>query len=588
VSARSLPAALEADRLFDRTLPPEAAWVLEALAEIDDLKGGAGGAKAERRAAAEALYRKLEDGLGPLDEPTPPEHQHGSKRFRDWFTEAVLLWIRFSSTGSSLFIDTVGADTLVQFPVDLPLDASAAASLKEAVRRAFELSDEELEAVERKVLHLTSNLDLKRALARALAARLAGSVLHPLVARLQLMREFYGPLPFQPGDVDVIIAATTVFFLVPRKGSVLDVPGFSERPADEQRAVRDFLEKLDRANTAETRRFPSFGLYEPSLVSPELVESLARSCHAAAPVVAATLGTMFSFIPRTLHAQYLVHDLWGHTWQEALSEFEWEYALLPHLDRPLAHADGPEFGGPEAPTLGSAFLVRGGQVVLDEARLLAFGDADLRGRIQVATSIPLSEVLADFMESKFSRARPTLELPTSSLIPSTSLKVDLTISDTRAQVRRYARPYRNLATSPEVQARLAAELEALGLPRSGLDEAVARAGRLLWLEFAPAFDESLAPEPAAVGSNDIRSSVLRRLLLQFALVMVDLERALGLVKGGAENPEPWRDPKGSADLLAVALAHFYEEDRKANFWRMDQIARTEFARACDAVARGFG
>lgn len=580
---------LEASRLFDRTLPGAYAWVLDALYEIDQLKSGSSLGKAQRRERTDVLYDKLREGLAAMHEPTPTEHRHDAEVFRSWFCEAILLWIRFAGTGSTPVVDSVGAETLRKFPVDLPLDASAGEAVKSAAARAFRLSAEELATLERGIERLTSNLDLKRALTGAIAAELSARGELSPEARLALMQEFYGPLPFRPGDVDLLIVSTAIFFFVPRKGQALDTPGYAERPETERNGVRAFFEKLDRANTAETRRFPSFGLYEPELMSPTLVTRLASAVGAGEAVVKATLGTMFSVISTSLHAQYLVHDLWGHTWQEALNEFEWEYALLPNLDRPLSASDGPEFGGDGAPTLGSCFVARGGRTTLDETRLIAFGEADLRGRIQVATSVPLSEVLADFMESKFSRTLPELELPTSSLVPSTSLKVDLTISDARTQVRRYTKPYRRLAVDAEEQVRLANELEASGLPRPGLDEAVARAGRVLFQSFAPAFDDTLAAEPAGIETKEVRSSVLRRMLLQFALILVDFEKALGRIRPSAPNPkferERWRDPASSPDLFAVAMTHFYEQDRQKNFFFIDQIARNEFHAACEKVSR---
>jgi hypothetical protein len=578
-------ATLEASRIFERTLPDAFAWVLDALFEIDQLKNASPLGKAERRERTRVLYQRLVAGLGALSEPTPPAHTLHSPGFRAWFTEAMLLWIRFARTGSTPLVDSVGAETLRQFPVDLPFEPATAEAVKRAIARAFRVEPDELSALERRVDRVTSNLDLKCALTSAVTAYLEEGRQTP-EGRLALMQEFYGPLPFRPGDVDLLIVSTAIFFFVPRKGLALDVPGYAERPQAEREAVRGFLEKLDRQNTAETRRFPSFGLYEPALMSPELVRRLSERVGVNETVVKATLATMFSLIAKSLHAQYLVHDLWGHTWQEALNEFEWEYALLPHLDRPLSPADGPEFGGQHAPTLGSAFVASGGRTMLDEPRLLAFGEADLRGRIQVATSVPLSEVFADFMESKFSRMRPELELPTSSLVPSTSLKVDLTISDARTQVRRYTRPYRRLAVDPEERARFAEELLLAGLPRDGLDDAVARAGRLLFHTFAPAFDDTLAAEPAGVEAGAIRSSVLRRLLLQFALILVDLEKALDRMRPSPAAP-PWRDPASSADLLAVALTHFYEQDRQQNFFLIDQIVRNELPPACEKISRAF-
>jgi hypothetical protein len=572
---------LEASSLFDPTLPERFASVLDALSELDELRQASSLSKDERRARASILHERLLGDVTGLEEGTPPEHRRDAPAFRRWFSEAVLLWVRFARTGSTPLVDSVGSETLAAFPVDLPIDDGVAERVKEALGRAFAWSEEELATLERRVEHATSNLELKRKLTSALVAELRQRDGLGSEGRLALMREFYGPLGFRAGDVDLLIVSTQIFFFLPRKGNSLEVPDWPSRPASEQREVRAFFAKLDRSNNALTRRFPAFGLYEPEAMSEELVARLAAATGVAPEVVEATLATMFSVIPRSLHSQYLVHDLWGHTWQEALSEFEWEYALLPKLDRPLSATDGPDFGGPDAPMLGSAFVAVDGRTTLDIERLIAFGEADLRGRIQVATSVPLSEVLADFMESKFSRACPALELPTSSLIRSTSLKADLTIGDTRTQVRRYTAPYRKLSLDAEARARLAAELLALGLPEPGLDAAVREAGRRLWLRFAPAFDDGLAPEPAEA-EGEIRSSVMRRLLLQLVLVMADLERALDRVRAGGAL-EAWRDPLASADLFAVVCTHFYEQDRQKNFWHLDQLARNEYAAACEQL-----
>jgi hypothetical protein len=574
---------LEASRLFDRTLPEASAWVLEALYELDELKNGPSLTRGERRAQAELVYRRLLDGLEPLREPTLPEHARDSASFRQWFSEAVLLWMRFARSGSAPLVDSVGSQTLKEFPIDLPIDEAALSRVRAALQSAYGFTPDALSELERRIAHDTSNLELKRAIAGALADYLRDGRLDA-PGRLALMREFYGELPFRPGEVDVLVASTAVFFFVPRKGNALDVPDWKQRPEAERARVQAFFEKLDRANNAETRRFPAFGFFEPEGLNSELLDALARAAGVPQQVVKATLPTMFSFIPTGLHAQYLVHDLWGHTWQEALNEFESEYALSLRLESSLAPGDGPEFGGPGTPELASAFVAVNGRTTLDEARLLEFGEADLRGRIRVATSVAFSEVLADFMESKFSRARPALELPTTSLIPSTSLKIDLTIADTRAQVRRYTKPYRRLAVDAEERGRLVRALLERGLPHAGLDEAVARAGRSLWLAFAPAFDDTLVPEPAEGAAGEIRSTVLRRLLLQFALIMVDFERALGSAKADATQPV-WLDPGQSPDFYAVAFTHFYEQDRAKNFWHIDQIARNEFSVACERLKK---
>jgi hypothetical protein len=110
---------LEASRLFDRTLPEAFGPALDALHEIDELKHGSSLAKAERRERARALYARLGQELAAHAEPTPPELALDSRGFRAWFTEALLLWIRFARTGSKPLVDSVDAETLKRFPVDL-------------------------------------------------------------------------------------------------------------------------------------------------------------------------------------------------------------------------------------------------------------------------------------------------------------------------------------------------------------------------------------------------------------------------------------------------------------------------------------
>jgi hypothetical protein len=105
----------------------------------------------------------------------------------------------------------------------------------------------------------------------------------------------------------------------------------------------------------------------------------------------------------------------------------------------------------------------------------------------------------------------------------------------------------------------------------------------MWLSFAPAFDESLLPEPVELHTGRLRSSVLRRLVLQLALVMADLERALGRPAAADAELERWRDPGTCADLFAVTLTHFYEQDRQRNFWHLDQLARNELGPACQLL-----
>jgi hypothetical protein len=573
---------LSAAQLFAASLPARWAPLLDALADLDDLTHGIHLPRAERCEAAAALHRRIAAHLPELVEPTPLAYRLETAETRRWFTEAALLWTRLGETSSAPLVDTIGAQVLRDFPLDLP-GGEAAERVRAALPLAFGWSPEEMGRIERELGHLTSNLALKRALTAALARRLGVTATEARpseAARVALFRQVYGKVPLRAGDVDLVMTATALFFCIPKNGTVLEVPDWEQRPAPERAAVSRFLEQLISANTAETRRFPAFGWFDPAAVDGELCRALAEEVGAPAGVVASTLATMVSVLITQKADQYLVHDAWGHTWQEALVEFEWEYALLPSLDDPLGPDSGPVLGGEGTPPLAAAFVADGEQVRLDEDVLLAFAEGEVRGRVRVATSAALAEMLADFMESKYGHFRG-VPLPTSSLLTTAVVKIDLTLADLRRQVVRWTQPYRTLAVDEPSRRRLGAELLRRGVPPVGLEEAVDAAARLMWSRLATAFDETLRAEPGPV--EGLRSSVLRRLALQFLLVARELDEALAR-RAAAPGPVH-EDPARSADLFALAVARLYEHDRARSFWHLDQVARTEVGPACRCLAQ---
>jgi hypothetical protein len=351
------------------------------------------------------------------------------------------------------------------------------------------------------------------------------------------------------------------------------------------------LTKIDQGNVAETKRFPSFGYGEGAELSVPLVEYLSETLSVHPQVIVSTLKTMFSLIPKPLISKYLVHDMWGHIWQEVLSDFEYEFELLLTLEEPLTPASADKYGELGAERLATAFVVTDNAVRLDAAAWRKLTALDLRGRLRVGASFALSEVLADFMESKYSRARPNDELPTTSLIPSTSLKLDLSIADLSRQIQRATAPYRAFAESDALGEQFAMALVASGFPQSGCAEAVAEA-RSLVQKLLPFFEPGLAPEvytgrahvadlqhgETGIGAPpEVASTFLRRYLVQVLLVMAELETALAWTRLGGEA---WRNPGACPDFFCIALTHFYEQDRSQNLWYFDQVARNEFGPAC--------
>jgi tellurite resistance protein len=573
---------LDREHLFDAELPSGAAPLCALLARLEAItreQKALDAPSAEARAAAQhearAVYARLLAESAPfaLDDRAPslgPPHE-----LRTRFADAVLLWMQFCRSSSLPLVDSLDTRSVRSFPLDLPPDAAAFARIRAALAASQGLSEAELGECERRVARATRTLRRKHDLTRALAARLHARG-HDPAELAELMREFYGPLPLRPGDVDLVVTSSAIFFVLPLHAERFDVPDWDARPEAERVEIGAFLARLARENLKETWRFPAFGLFEPSALAPALLDELALATHTQPDSVRQRLCTMVNILPKAEIDQYLVHDAWGHTWQEVLNEFESDYARLRSISEPLAPSDGPRFGGAGVAELGAAFRAVDGRTRLDEAEWLASAEADLHGRVQIGLSQVLSEVLADFVEAKFSRLEPSRALPTSSLLPSSSLKLDLTIQDMLRQARRSSRPYRELWSKAPERARWVQALRGRGLPEAGLDEAVAAACRALEARFGAALRPAITGTGAEPGS-----SVATRALLELTLLCRELERVLDET---SERASPaWLRPEYCPDLWAVSLSHLYEADRQNRFWSLDTLLRSPLRQACRAL-----
>ena len=578
---------LDAGGLFAPTLPEGAAPAVALLGRLEALVRAQKehGPDPARRLEAQDVYSELLTKLGPLCQDDVAPSLGPSDELRVRFVESVLLWLRFCESSSSVpLVDSLDTRSIRAFPLDLPPDALAFTRLRSALALSQGVPPAELADAERRVEFLCSALAFKKSITSALAERLQPGARAPAREKyLQLLRQCYGELPWRASDVDLVLTSTAIFFVLPIAGEKLDVSDWQARPEPERAAIAAFLARLARENLTETWRFPSFGLFDAAQLDDGFVQELAALLAVSAPVLRKTLATMVSILSKAEIDQYLVHDAWGHTWQEVLNEFEFEYELLRRVSDPLSPADGPTFGGPVTAPLAQAFRVEAAGVVLDEASLLASAEADLRGRIQVGLSQVLSEVLADFVEAKFSRLNPDRPLPTSSLLHSENLKLDLTLQDVLRQARRWSRPYRELWSKPEARARWVAELARRGLPEAGLAGAVDQAARLLERTYA----QVLRPQLATVERGQSAppgSTVATRTLLELSLLCAELERLLGETAALRATPA-WKRPTYCPDLWAVSLSHLYEADRQQRFWCLDTLVRKVLRGACEALGR---
>jgi hypothetical protein len=519
--------------------------------------------------------------------PQSPAHQR-------WFGEAVLLWTHFAEAGGDLLVDTHRSEILRCFRPDLRAGPGERAAIRAALARTFGWSELQLDQLESAVRVRISNLLVKNAIARALAAELTRDGAPGTAAACRrLFQRLFGPVPFRPGEVTLTLTTTTLIIGLPFEDGQLIAAEQPPRPEADRRAIEAFLALVDKhKNSFDTLRFPGFGLYDRSQVDPTLLTELTAAVTATpgldrvrAQVVTETLASMVTLVPGQQAELFLLHDIWGHGWEESLADFEWSYARLLELREPVHAATGPLFAGEEAPALRQAFQAVDGRTLLDAGALRTVVEADLRGRITVGLNVVVSEALADLVEHKYQRRRGPGDppLPSSSLFPDAPLKLDLSLRDTQMLLKAAHRSYRRLLERPAEAERLRAELAAAGLPGPGLPEAVDQALALIRSEFAHVLATGFQL-PAEGGGRGKSNEV--NLAQRVMLGMVGLQAALVdfLDRAEARCGDPvarqaegtlWRCPSACLDLLVLLLGTFYEQDRRLFFWHLDELLRDE-------------
>ncbi|HWM87146.1 MAG TPA: hypothetical protein VNO33_14940 [Kofleriaceae bacterium] len=567
--------------LFASSLPEawrplvEAVTELAALAAEQTEKGEYG--KAERKARAAGLRARILGAASERVEVSPSVLAWGSELHRRWFSEAVLLWTYFADASGRVRIDMLGAPELGGFPVDLPAEPGARAKVRAGLVAGLGWSEEELAGIERGLEHRLSNLAVKRAITAEIARRLqAGGE----AAAVELMRSVYGDLPLRPGDVAPIVTATAIFFCLPLTQDGLDRPGYGERPAGERAAIGDFVVRLHKAATSlKNVRFPAFGLFDRNSVAPrfyaDLAAAVSRDPALAAVderIIAETFPTMALLIPSGEAGKYLVHDSWGHAWQESLCEFEWLFGDFEEMSASL-----------DAGALRPGFRDDGGRTAVDEPALERAVDADLRRRIAIGLNLMIAEALADFVEHKLARRGDPL--PSSSLLPEAILRLDLSCIDAARVARLWSRPYRQLTGSAEARQQLAGNLARLGLPAAGLPEAIDQALALIAARFGAALPGLPVETPGRVAVDLTRRAVLGMATLEAALDQLLRRGEERLAARPAGEPR-WRSPAACIDLIAVLVGWFYDQDPELHIWHLDELVARELWPALLALEAG--
>jgi len=554
-----MPAFADAT-LYDPTLPQRFAPLLREVAGFMALNRAARALDPgpERDAAVAELRGRHDVLLTAALEQLPPERPVGDRDAEAAFLSGAVRLERYQDTvlGEPPLVDTAGSRTLAGFSLDLahvpperfaaPLDAAFDPDPEQdvAIRGPLDTELAQLALRQRLMLALDDRFPLRP------GADNRGAI-------DALFEAFYPGHPLPAGTVEVIRTTTGLYFCLPLESRPTEGP------------VAEFLDRLLDFHPSFVAHFPSFGSMTAERVPSGLIERLVGDTGLPASQVAAALPTMVVVLPLEKVDQYIVHDIWGHTWQSLLFRFEETYqragqhTRLPRLDQTFRC----ERRG-LAPVEASLRQVIEQQVARVEAGLpvaLEAYEAWLRAasaaRLYDALAGLNAEVLADVVEYKYLALRPqdAALMPSSSFVKELPTKLDLTLLDLPEYYERALTGFRRFAERQRAEDAL---LRALGGAPGGptaqvLDAFAARTGA--WLD--EVHGEDVWSEERA---GELRVNTMARVALNYLGLHAQLNQ---LYAGMRERCGDVR----FADLLVFSSAAFLERHWAREFWHLDEL-----------------
>ena len=293
---------------------------------------------------------------------------------------------------------------------------------------------------------------------------------------LRLFQCLYPDAPFDVGDVKLVKTCSALYFCLPSEVKEVSSDGHSQQKSsatdnvhknqgDKKVGYAKFLRKIWKVEPFA--HFPVFGTFNAEKLDVTFREQIAEDTGLSVDLITTTLTRMVGVLPLEELDKYLIHDTWGHQWQESLLDFEELYTELSLFDRPLSLTESAFVLGAHS-RFGDAFLkTASGKVYLDSEKLTEFIDAELYERSIIAFTPILAEMLADVVEYKFLKLHPEQAhlMPSSSLLKDFPSKLDLTLEDLRNCFERASEAFQTWVDSEDVKSRIHAQIcDKLNIP----------------------------------------------------------------------------------------------------------------------------
>lgn len=479
-------------------------------------------------------------------------------------------------------LDTAGSKIFTLFTPDAPASLDLREKLKSALQQAFNLDSETVDRLHRDLSIRARPLHHRHQIMKSLETRFNLVSDNPRLDAdtLQIFRALYPGAPFEVGEVKLVKTSSALYFCLPTEP--IDNPQKSKQNAGNNTSRHDksdyekFLRKIWEVEPFA--HFPVFGTFNAEDLDLILRQEIVADTELPLELITSTLTRMIGVLPLAELDKYLIHDTWGHQWQESLLDFEVPYTALTLFQRPLSLTETASVFGKQTSFADTFVKTEAGSVELNSAKLQQFIDAELYEREIIAFTPILAELLADVVEYKFLELYPEQEhlLPSSSLLKSFPSKLDLTLVDLRTCFVHVSEVFQNWVTSASTQQGLHAEIcEKLDIPNdtsehTELSEVLNTAVELCKAQLQAFYQ----PEWAWETVQTDKEGYLK--LNAFSFAALNFLRIHTALIQTYEDLSEIETPYGFKDILVLAMGTFFEKNPQQHIWQLDSFLTEAF------------
>ena len=562
--------------------------ILERLKRLEDLAQQINKTKKEQQSDSSEILKTFYTQHNALLGDTRSHLQHVSSECDEAtldlaFVEAV--WLALEHYPALVHhpeienLDTAGSKIFTLFTPDAPSCLALREKLKSALQQAFNLDSETVDRLNRDLSIRVRPLAHRHQIMKSLETRFNLVSDNPRLDAdiLQLFRSLYPGAPFEVGEVRLVKTSSALYFCLPTEPI--------EKPQESKQNAGNNTSKHQKADYEKFLRkiwevepfahFPVFGTFNAEDLDLTLRQEIVADTELPLELITSTLTRMIGVLPLAELDKYLIHDTWGHQWQESLLDFEVPYTALTLFQRPLSLTETASVFGTQTSFADTFVKTEAGTIKLDPVKLQQFIDAELYERKIIAFTPILAELLADVVEYKFLELYPEQEhlLPSSSLLKAFPSKLDLTLADLRTCFVHAAEVFQNWVTSASTQQDLHAEIcEKLDIPNDAskheeVSQILSSAVELCKAQLHTFYQPEWSWEQTEDGYLKLNAFSFAGLnFLRIHTALIQTYKALSKIE----------TPYGFKDILVLAMGTFFEKNPQQHIWQLDSFLTEAF------------